>query len=208
MFGGGKLVRYRCTNCEAIFGPLKMLKLSAAELAADYRLHYSCFDEGTTTEAEMEAFQALAPLQGGCYLNYGSGRWSDSIRQARALGFDVYGFEPYAPPADRYVISSLEALQELRFDGIMSHNLLEHLPDPAAAMTLMRSLLKPGGMMAHSTACYEYRFEVSRFHLVFFTGKAVDAVCCRSRLDWSATANPSIRLFRPIDDLAGCGKTG
>ena len=37
-FGGGRLERYQCKECDLVFGPLKMLDMSDQMLAADYRL--------------------------------------------------------------------------------------------------------------------------------------------------------------------------
>ena len=45
-FGGGRLLRHQCPACDVIFGPAKMLELSAAELSAEYDWHYRIFTEG------------------------------------------------------------------------------------------------------------------------------------------------------------------
>ena len=60
----------------------------------------------------------------------------------------------------------------MRFDGLFSNNVLEHFREPAIELAYMRTLLKPGGLMAHATPCFEYRFEYTRFHLFFFLGRS------------------------------------
>ena len=69
-FGGGRLQRYQCPDCEVIFGATKMLGLTAAELSQDYEWHYRAYSEGDTTEAEIRSFYALNPQKDGIYLNY------------------------------------------------------------------------------------------------------------------------------------------
>lgn len=197
-FGGGRLVRHECPSCGAIFGPQKVLMLSPEQLEEDYRRTYAWYEEGDTTEYELKAFNCLGPRMDGFYLNYGAGRWSRMLSLARQMGYNIIGYEPFVASDSPYVISSAEELNTRRFDGIMSNNLIEHLTDPAGTLSFMRSLLAEGGVMAHSTACYEYSYEYSRFHVIFFTGKALDAVCRRSRLTWTATDDPNVRVFRPI----------
>jgi hypothetical protein len=71
-----------------------------------------------------------------------------------------------------------------RYDGIMTNNLIEHLTDPVDAFRLFRSLLSgPYSLMAHSTPCYEYSFEYTRFHLFFFTGSSIDVLCKKCGLN-------------------------
>jgi SAM-dependent methyltransferase len=197
-FGGGRLVRHECPSCGAIFGPQKVLRLSPEQLEADYRLTYAWYEEGDTTEDELKAFQFLGPRMDGLYLNYGAGRCSRMLTLARKMGYNIIGYEPFVASEEPHVVSLAEELKMRRFDGIISNNLTEHLTDPVGTFSFMRSLLAEGGVMAHSTPCCEYSYEQSRFHVIFFTGKALDAVCRRSGLAWTPAADPNVRLFRSI----------
>ncbi len=49
-FGGGQLERYQCPDCDFIFGPLKILDLSDAMLAADCELLYQTYQESNNLE--------------------------------------------------------------------------------------------------------------------------------------------------------------
>lgn len=181
-FQGGRLLRYRCPRCGAIVGPIKMLLLSEEALSEDYRRLYAVYDEGDSTEWEIRTFYSLRPKRGGVYLNYGSGRWSKAIPRLRAQGWNVYGFEPYSAGmkiGGGTIVSDRKTLSTLTFDGIFSNNLLEHLRYPVDDLAYMQSLLTADGKMAHSTPCYSYRYEFSRFHLVFYTGDAVRHLCER-----------------------------
>lgn len=179
IFLGGKLERYTCNTCKAIVGPIKMLKLNSQELSKDYVHSYSVFSEGDSTPAEKEAFYSLNPTKEGCYLNYGCGDWSHSIEELRAEGYNVYGYEPYSSTSNSsYIITSEEILKSMKFDGIFSNNVLEHLSDPIERFTFFKGLLKDDTcLMSHATPCYEYCYEYTRFHLIFYTGKALDYLC-------------------------------
>lgn len=176
-FNGGKLERYICPKCGVIFGPTKFSSQSQEEIDEDYMVHYYGFSEAVLTEKEIEAFFMLNPTKEGIYLDYGCGCWSKTIEQLRAQGYNVYGYEPYAPEDNPYMITSKEELSKHKFDGIFSNDLLEHLIDPVEDLKQMKKLLKsPRSAMSHSTACYIYKHEVTRFHTHFFTGNSVQVM--------------------------------
>jgi hypothetical protein len=179
IFKGGRLKRFECPNCGCITGPLKMLELSQEALDLDYAQHYSVFSEGDTTEDETFTFFQLQPVKGKSYLNFGCGRWSKSIDRIRSEGYDLIGYEPYSKSdVQQNVLTKKEDLSKMRFDGIFTNNLIEHLKDPIRTLSFLRSLLKDEeSVMVHSTPCYEYLFEYTRFHFFFFTGNSVEFIC-------------------------------
>lgn len=174
IFEGGTLVRHQCPACDLIFGAEKMLSLSEAELSRDYEWHYRIFSEGDSTPQEIRAFHALKPARDRVYLNWGTGAWSKTIDLLRQDGWNVYGYEPHSSATERspYVISSMKQLSTLRFDGIFSNNVLEHLRYPVRELAAMRDLLNSGGRMSHATPCFEYLYEFTRFHLFFYPGRS------------------------------------
>ena len=187
VFYGGKLTRYKCTNCGAIVGPLKMMALSQEEFALDYDELYTVYAEGDTTEAEKYVFYQFEPEKDKTYLNYGCGAWSRSIQELREEGYNVYGYEPYANVREcdaPYIFTSREELAKMRFDGIMTSNVIEHLREPVKELEFMKSLLKdPSSIMIHATACYEYLYEFSRFHVTFFIDDSIHFLAARSNLE-------------------------
>jgi hypothetical protein len=198
MFHGGTLIRHECPSCDVIFGTQRMLRLAPEELAREYRDVYSIFDEGSTTKDEVSAFQYLYPERGCSYLNYGAGKWSKAIEALRAHGFDIVGFDRYEG-AREHVISDEAALRRMRFDGIMSHNLLEHLVDPVAEMRFMRSLLRDEhSRIVHATSCFRYEVECSRFHLFFFPGRSPEVLAQKAGMRVEHTANPDVKVFAPL----------
>ncbi len=175
IFGGGELTRHRCPACGVIYGPAKMLALSDGELADEYEAHYRVYEEGDSSVHELRAFYALNPVLGGRYLNFGSGKWSETSKLLRSQGWDVWSFEPNvsaASASDPFVLRSWADLTDSRFDGIFSNNVLEHLRNPVATLRTIANSLKPDCLMVHATPCFEYLYEYTRFHLFFFTGRS------------------------------------
>lgn len=182
VFLGGRLRRYLCPKCNVIFGPNKMFLLDDDEFSDEYTTHYSVFSEGDSTEAEIRTFYRLNPEKGKKYLNYGSGAWSKTISTLRDQGFDLIGFDPYAPVKSEHIINNWEELSLHKFDGIFSHDLLEHLRDPVEEFSKMKDILSDDGIMVHSTACFNYAYEYTRFHLFFYTGTSVNEICKQTDL--------------------------
>ena len=181
-FGGGILERYVCPDCGVVFGPSKFEVLSDEQKGADYALHYSGYDEGDSLEKETEAFFMLEPDKEKVYLDYGCGRWSGTVKTLREQGYNVYGYEPYASETGNpYIITGKDEISDMKFDGIFSNDLIEHLFDPVEDFKFMRTLLRDAdSKMSHSTSCYAYKHETTRFHTHFFLGDSVNVLCKRS----------------------------
>ena len=175
IYNGGHLVRYVCPECGVIFGPSKFTDQGQRGIDEDYWVHYLGFTEGDSSYKEERAFRMLNPTKKGIYLNYGCGKWSKTLQKLRNEGYNVYGYEPYAPEDDNpYLITSREDLEKMRFDGIFSNDVLEHFIDPVQDLRFMRGLLSgPSSRMSHCTACYTYKYEYTRFHTHFFLGDSV-----------------------------------
>jgi hypothetical protein len=97
-FGGGKLERYLCPGCGCIYGPAKFLDLSQEMVDADYALLYDGYAEADSTGNEIRAFRSLDPRPGGLYLNWGCGRWSQTVPMLRDENYDVWATSPPCRP--------------------------------------------------------------------------------------------------------------
>jgi SAM-dependent methyltransferase len=179
IFGGGMLERYKCPECDAVFGPQKYLDLSDDFVNRDYALLYTHYSETNSTENEMRTFRSLDPTPGKLYLNWGCGVWSETIARLRSEGFDVWGFEPNASSSDPHIVSRRDHISA-KFDGIFSNNVIEHFRNPVGHFQDFRNILKPGGLMAHSSPCYEYGYAVTRFHTLFLVGRSANTLAQRS----------------------------
>lgn len=182
IFGGGHLVRYVCPQCGCVFGPTKFLDQTPAELADDYVVHYMGYSESDCTRHEIATFFLLNPSKDGVYLDYGCGCWGKAIEYLRSIGYHVFGFEPFSSEVGNpYILTDKEKVAQMKFNGIFSHDLLEHLTDPVGDMRFMRSLLaNQDSLIVHATLCFDYRQEFTRFHVNFFTGKSPYVLAERS----------------------------
>lgn len=168
-FGGGDLVRHGCRKCGCIFGPLKVLDLPEDFVNLDYRLLYSRYAEGDSTEGEILAFKSLQPKPTGLYLDWGcGGSWSNTISRLRAEGYIVWGYEP-STPSQGYVVQSTDEISA-KFDGIFSNNVIEHFRDPISQFMYFADILKTGGSMVHQSPCYAFEYAETRFHTLFLLG--------------------------------------
>jgi len=185
IFGGGSLIRYQCPQCDVIFGDNKMLSLSDAELMQEYEWHYKAYKEGDSTDSEIRAFHCLNPSKDGVYLNYGAGSWSKSVSILRGQGWNVIAYEPHSSAATgvNNILTSRDDLREMRFDGIYSNNVLEHLQRPIDELQFLSGLLKDGGTMSHVTPCFSYLYEYTRFHLFFYLGRSRLVLAKRSDVE-------------------------
>lgn len=180
VFGGGALERYECPACGCIFGTKKYLDLSEAAVDADYRFLYSYYSEANSTPNEVRTFQSMAPRKGGVYLDWGCGGvWSKTIATLRKAGHEVWGYEPSAETSENHVVRSRAEVSG-PFDGIFSNNVIEHFRDPIAAFRDFHGLLKPGGVMAHSSPCYDKNYTFTRFHTLFLTGRSPEVLAERT----------------------------
>jgi hypothetical protein len=180
-FFGGTLIRWKCPTCSVIFGPKKILEMSQESLGLEYALLYSHYPEGDTTLAALSAFQFLNPDKKGMYLDFGTGgEWSRTVEALRAQGFDVYGYDPYSTSKSKYVFNNITDLATMKFDGVMTNNVLEHLIDPVTTNQTISKILKENGTLVHATACFEYVYEWSRFHTFFFLERSAEVLAEKS----------------------------
>lgn len=177
MFTSTALRRFRCDTCGTIFGPMSLINCVPEHLADLYTLLYRYFKEGDTAQYQERAFHALEPVKGKKYLNFACGTWGSGIERLRAMGFDVYGFEPSLERQHPAIFTSLEeAARSGPYEGVFTHNYIEHVQDPGKFFAQIRELSVPGAMIAHSSACYDYRYEKSPFHLFFLSHSALEII--------------------------------
>lgn len=180
VFGGGRLERYECPSCGCIFGTKKYLDLPEAAVDADYRFLYSRYSESDSTANELRTFQSLMPEKDGLFLDWGcGGAWSKTVASLRTEGWDVWGYEPSAPVPSDHVVNNRAEISA-RFNGIFSNNVIEHFRTPVDIFRDFHGLLVDGGIMAHSSPCYEKNYTFTRFHTLFLTGRSPQVLAERT----------------------------
>lgn len=155
---------WRCVQCtHGFMNPQPAWE----ELAPYYSSRYEAYDpgHGSTEDDGRAAARAVAegrlrhiPLPAGKrLLDVGCGG-GFFLRVARKLGAVVEGIEPsihgveqtrsagipvFHGTVERYVAAGNAG----PFDVITSNHVIEHVPDPVATLTAMRTLLAPGGFL-------------------------------------------------------------
>jgi hypothetical protein len=180
LFSDLDLIRYACERCGGIYGPIQLIECRPRELGRLYKYLYKFYREGLSTPYQEKTFYLMNPSSRGEYLNYACGDWSEGLQRLRLLNWHVDGYEPFQKPGTENILS-IDTLDHCKqYDGLMSHNYVEHVQDPKEFFLQCRSFMKRGGRMAHSSACFEYLYEVSPFHLFFYCGKSVELLCERT----------------------------
>jgi hypothetical protein len=136
--------------------------------------------EGDTRPFQEKTFYLLNPSRLGRYLNYACGDFAAGLDSLLHGGWDVQGFEPFQPQRHPRIHREIAAVEGQAFDGVFTHNYLEHPQSLRAMFGTIHGLLQPGGVMAHSTPCCEYLFEDVPFHLYFLTGGSLPRLCDRT----------------------------
>lgn len=177
------LIRYKCQICGVLFGTINMIEKSFDEIKNEYNVLDSFYKEGNTTDVEIKTFLSLNPNKNGVYLNYGCGNVNTFIETLRAQEYNVYAYEPFLIKPNKYIFNSKSQMSNMLFDGIISHNVIEHFQNPLSEFIFMKSKLKDiNSRMAHSTPCYLYKYEFSKYHLFFFVDNSINFLCKNSGL--------------------------
>jgi SAM-dependent methyltransferase len=117
--------------------------------------------------ATWSLFQAAVPLMAegcrGLVLDAGSGRggWRSIVLRS-AERYESIDLAPRGAMRPDWVgdLSSMPQVPDARFDSIVCHQVLEHVPAPMAAMQEMARVLKPGGLAVISVPHLSRRHEL------------------------------------------------
>jgi len=183
-FSGRDIQRYQCPNCDCIFGPLDMLThpdiMSTYEKMSVDRVEN---DVKVRTQAEIMAFNYINKVgKNGNYLNFGAGKWSQSVVQLRADGWNLDAYEPCstASLSGIEVFSKISDLRTNFYDGIFTHDVLEHFQNPIETIKLLGTLLKTNGLQCHKSPCFSYGYEWSSWHIFYPIGRSVNILVEKS----------------------------
>ncbi len=157
----GQFTLRRCLACGLIY---QNPRPSAGSLAAIYPPDYGPYQDAAISRATLHPdwrrlcdFVARTHPRPGRLLDIGSGAGTFlAAMRLRYPAWSLTGIEPdprAAALARRSGATVIEAtldaapLDEREWDAVTLWNVLEHLPDPLAALRRARSLLRPGGVI-------------------------------------------------------------
>lgn len=203
-FTNRQIIRYQCNKCDVIFGPIDFIVGDKQNLSNQYsKIFLSGYEGFNSSGKEINLFKKMAPQKSKIYLNWGCGQYDGTFLFADNNKLNIYGYDPFIikKPTHKNFTDDLKTIRNLRFDGIFSNDLIEHLQDPISEFKLMFSLLKDDGIMMHQTPCYEYLFEWSQFHLYFFVGKSVGILSKNSGFTVHNTNNKHIKSFKKVKNV-------
>lgn len=194
-FNKEELIRFQCPACDVIFGNERMLNLNQEQMIVEYdSVKHLPINEDLATKYELEFFNSVNLDKNKRYINMGAGIWSHAVTKLQSVGYNIINYDPYCK-INNPAISN-------KFDGVLTHNVIEHYQNPIKEIKAIRNILKPNGFMAHATPCYEYCFEWTRFHLFFYCGRSINKLCeiCKIKKtkDEKLKNGQHVMYFRPI----------
>lgn len=166
----GRLGYYRCENCNFLFSPERGREELRALYNDSYFEEYGG-DESYKADESARRYEARCRLDhmaqwmtGGDLLELGSAT-GIFLDQAQQAGFRVVGVEPNASLAEeaarRFSVQVHPGLVEdlklpdSSFDAVCGWHVLEHITQPQEALTVIRRLLRPKGLLFFEVPNFE-----------------------------------------------------
>lgn len=160
----GEVHFHRCPRCESLNADPdgRFWDYDEADgFGGDQSYIHHYVEIGAGIEVLARLPERLGFVRGSSLLDVGCGFGYTLDYWRRASGGEAIGLEPSAYGAlgrdllsveivTKY-LSDAEEIRARRFDRIISSEVIEHVPDPAAFLVELRSLLAPGGRIAVTT---------------------------------------------------------
>ncbi|MEA3467160.1 MAG: class I SAM-dependent methyltransferase [Thermodesulfobacteriota bacterium] len=186
---------YRCSLCHLIHvSPSQRLSSEAEQ--AEYDKH-----QNSPSDAGYRKFlgRLFTPLNkklspGSCGLDFGSGPGPTLSVMFEEAGHEMSLFDPFYAPHKKSLST--------RYDFITASEVVEHLYNPAADLTLLWSLLMPGGWLGIMTklaldeaAFSTWHYKHDPTHVCFFSSTTIDWLARQWQAECVAIGN-DVFLFR------------
>lgn len=165
---------YRCPHCHLIHVPNSQFLSSEAE-RAEYDKHQNSPDDAGYRNFLSRLFTPLnARLRPASHgLDFGSGPGPTLSLMFEEAGHQMSLFDPF--------YATEKAVLARQYDFVTTSEVVEHFHDPATDLTLLWSLLKPGGWLGIMTklaldraafSCWHYKSDLT--HVCFFSSKTME----------------------------------
>jgi len=166
----------RCEQCDLVFVAREFLPDLSQE-KAEYDLHENSFDDQGYRQFLNRACtpitEQLTPPATG--LDFGCGPAPVLADMLKQHGFSMHWYDP--------IYANDESVLNLNYDFISCTEAIEHFHRPIEELTLLTSLLKPGGMMAIMTKRVEspekfvsWHYKNDMTHVSFFSARTFDYI--------------------------------
>jgi SAM-dependent methyltransferase len=174
LFNAGELIRYQCPKCDLIFGDLRFLHLTSDEISQDYEDLYSFYQESDTTKYILACLNTYEPCQDATktYLDYGCGKWNHVVSHLRQKNYQIVGYDKII--TGPHIINDLGSS---KYDVIYASNLLEHFIHPIDDIKEILTHLNDDGYLIFMTACFEYCYTNTHYHVFYFIGPSLQMLC-------------------------------
>lgn len=165
---------YECQVCAGIFLSDKFYISKEAE-----RLHY----ETHNNDVDDLGYQKfVSPITNQVFLNFkphhqgldfGSGTGPVISKVLRDKGYQIVEYDPFFNPNNMFL--------DRQYDYIVCCEVMEHFKNPAKEFALLRSLLKPNGILYCMTECYNVSIDFGKWyykndptHVFFYQDKTLE----------------------------------
>jgi len=175
------ITRYKCSNCLTVFGPMQIISLTQEELDELYRMVYSVVSDGNSVGGQERTFYNTIENYTQKILNFACGPWSAELVRLRALGWNLYGYEPFQKNSSEFVFSTYSEIPN-DFDCQFTSNYFEHVQSLNNFFTTCNTLTKKNATIVHQTPCFSYCFDFSPLHLQLISDKGFELLCRKHNL--------------------------
>jgi len=172
------IIYHRCTACGFIYQDVESHMPLALE-KKEYDRHNNSIEDIPYVNMFKKFQKAFEPfLEGKETLEYGSGPEPVFTQILRNDGFSVTPYDPFYLKDESFKLK--------KYDLITSTEVFEHFSEPIKELTLLDTLLKPGGVLSIMTQFpkeddhflnWWYRRDPT--HIAFYTRKSFEAICQR-----------------------------
>ncbi|MDZ3823718.1 MAG: class I SAM-dependent methyltransferase [Pseudoxanthomonas sp.] len=147
----------RCTRCQLTYLSYRQRPAPARE-REEYLLHRNHPDDpGYRKFLERLATPLRSRLRPGSQvLDFGCGPGPALAAMLRDSGHEVAVYDPWFAP--------YPAVLARNYDAVTCTEVVEHLHDPAAVLTRLRTLVRAGGLLAVMTSLLEDGIDFARWH--------------------------------------------
>lgn len=178
-FTNEKITRFKCSNCQVIFGDITTIDLPFSILSEQYKKLYETYKEFDNSLFEIELFKSLNPNKTDKYINWGCGNgWNNTISTIRSDNYNLIGYDiAINNSLNKHLINDINKIEDNSISGIISNNYVEHMQNPIKEFSLMNLKMKKNSIMIHATPCWFYRVERTKFHLFFLEKESLNILC-------------------------------